>query len=243
MSGQASIAERAAALRWYHTIDLGGGVVTDGWFDLRSLVGRYGLPERLEGKRALDVGTWDGFWAFEMERRGAEVVAIDIDDTSDLDWPVRRRPDPAPPEKRGEGFRLAREALSSRVERLALSVYDARPEVLGTFDVVFCGSVLVHLRDQVLALERLAALSNDLIVLAEPYDRRAGWLPGAFSRHLADRDSSVVFWMPSARTWRRLVWSAGFDQVDEKARFSLRDRSSSFSVRHVVVHGRKAAAT
>ena len=72
------------------------------------------------------------------------------------------------------------------MERLALSVYDARPEVLGTFD--------------------------------------------------------VVFWMPSARTWRRLVWSAGFDQVDEKARFSLRDRSSSFSVRHVVVHGRKAAA-
>ena len=49
-------------------------------FDLRPFVDRYGLPESLEGMRCLDVGTWDGFWAFEMERRGGEVVGIDLDD-------------------------------------------------------------------------------------------------------------------------------------------------------------------
>ena len=49
-----------------------GGVVTPGLFDHRPLVPQYGLPESLSGKRALDVATFDGFWAFELERRGAE---------------------------------------------------------------------------------------------------------------------------------------------------------------------------
>jgi hypothetical protein len=62
--------------------------VTEGLFDLRPYVERYGLPERMDGMRALEAGTWDGFWAFEMERRGAEVVALDL-------YP-RRNSTPAP---------------------------------------------------------------------------------------------------------------------------------------------------
>src|SRR5215212_6968797 len=77
---------------WYHTIELAPGQETEGMFDLRPFVDRYGLPESLEGKRCLDVGTWDGFWAFEIERRGGEVVGIDLDDERLLDWPPRRRP-------------------------------------------------------------------------------------------------------------------------------------------------------
>ena len=89
-------------------------------FDLRHQVGRYGLPDRLDGLRVLDVGTWDGFWAFEMERRGAEVVALDLDDERDLDWPPRRRPASSPSAPRGAGFRLAHEILGSKVERVSL---------------------------------------------------------------------------------------------------------------------------
>ena len=70
-SGLADLRSRVrAAGPWYHTLDLGSGVVTEGMFDLRPVVDRYGLPARMDGMRALDVGTWDGFWAFEMERRG-----------------------------------------------------------------------------------------------------------------------------------------------------------------------------
>src|SRR5437016_1983956 len=58
----------------------------------------------MDGMRALDVGTWDGFWAFEMERRGADVLALDLDDPQDLDWPPRRRPPVGATERRGEGF-------------------------------------------------------------------------------------------------------------------------------------------
>src|SRR5918911_1254406 len=87
---------------WYHTLDLGSGVVTEGMFDLRPYVDRYGLPESLSGMRVLDVGTFDGFWAFEMERRGADVTSLDVDRIQELDWPPRLRPaDDAP---RGQTF-------------------------------------------------------------------------------------------------------------------------------------------
>src|ERR1043165_3134594 len=115
--------ERAQQMAWYHTLELPGHT-TEGIFDLRPHVHRYGLPERMDGMRALDVGTWDGFWGFEMERRGAEVVALDLDDERDLDWPPRRRPQVFPETPRGEGFRLAKDLLGSKVERVNLSIYN-----------------------------------------------------------------------------------------------------------------------
>src|SRR3954471_15078770 len=122
-------------LRWYHALELAPGQVTEGLFDLRPYVVRYGLPERMDGMRALEVGTWDGFWAFEMERRGAEVVALDLDDERDLDYPPRRRPSTFPEEPRATGFRIAHEMFASKVERVSLSIYNATPEEIGTFDL------------------------------------------------------------------------------------------------------------
>ena len=203
---------------------------------MRPYVGRYGLPDRMDGMRALDVGTWDGFWAFEMERRGADVVALDLDDERELDWPPRRRPPTFPTERRGDGFRLAKEIFGSRVERVNRSIYHALPEELGTFDVVFCGSVLIHLRDQLLALERMADLCRGMFITAEEYDPASGLVPFPVARYRADRDASVVFWQPSVRTWRRMLWTAGFDRVEERGRFRLRAREG-WSVRHVVLHG------
>jgi tRNA (mo5U34)-methyltransferase len=233
--------DRARELGWYHTIELAPGHVTEGMFDLRPFVDRYGLPERLDGLRCLDVGTWDGFWAFELERRGAaEVVALDVDDERMLDVPPRRRPASYDDPRRGEGFHLAHELLGSKVERVDLSIYDATEERLGTFDLVFCGSVIMHLRDQLLALERIAGLCRDRFISAEEYDRWAGLLPFPAARYLADREQAVVFWLPAARTWRRMLWTAGFAQVDVHGRFDLTAREG-WKVRHQVLHARKEA--
>jgi tRNA (mo5U34)-methyltransferase len=225
---------------WYHTIELPDGSVTPGWFDLRPYVARYGLPDDLSGLRALDVGTWDGFWAFELERRGAEVVALDLDDERDLDWPPRRRPAQWPEARRGDGFRLLHELLDSRVERRNLSIYQATPEQLGTFDLVFCGAVLLHLRDQLLALERIAGLTRPggMFVSAEEYDRPTSLLPWPVARYHADRDKAVVFWLPSLRTWRRMLWTAGFDRVERHDRFTVR-ATNGLKVPHVVHHAHR----
>jgi tRNA (mo5U34)-methyltransferase len=232
------VLERAKEIGWYHTIELAPGHVTEGLFDLRDQVSGYGLPDRLDGKRVLDVGTWDGFWAFEMERRGAEVVSLDLDWERDLDWPPRRRPASFPEEPRGAGFRIAHEALDSNVERMNLSIYHATPEEIGTFDLVFCGSVLIHLRDQLLALERIANLCTGTFISAEEYDKLANLVPFPVSRYHADRDKAVVFWLPSIKTWKRMLGTAGFDRVEQYSRFKVVAREG-WSVPHVVHHAHK----
>lgn len=233
------LVERAKAQGWYHTLDL-PGVTTTGVFDMRPYVPAYGLPESLAGKRVLEVGTWDGFWAFEMERRGAdEVIAIDLDDESELDWPPRRRT-PKEGVKRGAGFEIAKELLGSRVQRIVRSVYDALPDDLGTFDLVFCGSVLIHLRDQMLALERIANLTKPggLFISAEAYEWVTDLVPFPIARFRGNRDKAVVFWVPSRKAWREMLWAAGFDDVSEHKRFTMKS-NEGYDVRHVVNHARK----
>ncbi|MDQ3221971.1 MAG: hypothetical protein M3Q75_00605, partial [Gemmatimonadota bacterium] len=87
-------ASRIAGYRWWHTIDVAPGVSTPGAWDLRPMAGRIPWPEMLAGARCLDVGTMDGFWAFEMELRvAADVLGIDVAHRSRLDLPVELRGD------------------------------------------------------------------------------------------------------------------------------------------------------
>lgn len=231
--------ERARQQGWYHTLEL-PGLTTTGVFDMRKFVPHYKLPESMAGMRVLEIGTWDGFWAFEFERRGAaEVIAIDLDDERDLDWPPRRRT-PRTDIERGTGFRLASELLESKVQRVVKSIYHATPDELGTFDLVFCGSVLIHLRDQLLALERIANLvkPGGSFVSAEEYEWKSDLVPFPVARFRGNRDSAVVFWIPNRRAWRDMLWFAGFDRVEEVSRFSM-DSNEGYSVRHVVHHAHK----
>lgn len=228
--------ERARDLGWYHTLEL-PGMTTAGLFDLRGEVHNYGIPDDLTGKRVLEIGTWDGFWAFELEKRGAsEIVAIDLDSEEDLDWPPRRRT-PNTALVRGSGFRLAKEMLGSKVERVVKSIYFATPEELGTFDVVFCGSVLIHLRDQLLAMERIANLTRPggMFISTEEYEWKSDLVPWPMARFRGNRDAAVVFWIPNRRAWRDMLWYAGFDRVDEYKRWTMKS-SEGWSVRHVVNH-------
>jgi tRNA (mo5U34)-methyltransferase len=160
---------------WYHTIELAPGVLTKGWFDTRSVINELPFPTSLAGKRCLDVGTFDGFWAFEMERRGAaDVLAIDIIDPQQWDWPVNSASGVvaaiAERKSKGEGFEIARSALGSSVERRPLSVYDLDPDEVGEFDFVYVGSLLLHLRDPVRALERVRSVCRGSMLLVDAID-------------------------------------------------------------------------
>jgi tRNA (mo5U34)-methyltransferase len=247
------LAARARDLHWYHTMELAPGLVTPGVFDLRDQVHHYGLPDRLDGMRVLDIGTLSGFWAFELERRGAaEIYALDVDDEMELDWPPRRRPDRQKQDYHHEGLRLgagrdtfalAKEAFGSKANRVAMPIYRATPEELGTFDLVFCGSVLMHVRDQLLALERICDLvkPGGRFISAEEYDPYASALPIPMSRFRADRGGVAVFWQPGIRTWGRMIWTAGFDDVKRHKRFKM-DSTEGWTVRHIVHHARKPGA-
>ena len=203
---------------WYHTIELAPGVVTPGWFDLRGLVGRLPWPD-VRGKRCLDVGTYDGFLAFELERRGAsEVVALDIPNHEDWDWPpdVRARGADelkllAGPEK-GVGFRVAKEALGSAVEKVNMSAYELSAERVGTFDVVVCGSLMLHLRDPLRALECIRSVCGGEFMSTEEVD--LGLTVRHRRRPIARLNGSgpqLQWWVPNAAGHRRMVYAAGFE--------------------------------
>ena len=231
--------ELAAADGWYHTIELAPGVVSGGMFDHRPHVDRYGLPASLEGKRALDVGTFEGFWAFELERRGAEVTALDVPRIQQLDWPPRQRPAEDGP--RGERFREVAEAKGSSVRWVGMNVYDADPEALGgTFDLVFCGTVLIHLRDPALALERMAGLCRGDLVFADEYSRKLEWT----RLHVAEWKSGthMTWWRPTTKTWMSMIRVAGFEDVRHHGRYGLPFRGAERKrLPHTIIHARGPA--
>jgi len=210
------LAERVRALSWYHTIELPGGVVTPGAFDTRPALARVPLDADLSGRRCLDVGTWDGFWAFAMERRGAaEVVAIDVDDAARWDWPPRARLAARDGElssaRRGAAaFALAREALGSRVERLDRSVYELDPERVGAFDVVFLGSLLLHLRDPVAALDALRRVCAGALVCSEAVELVPSLLRPRTPTARLDGLDRPWWWQPNVAAFHRMLAGAGW---------------------------------
>ena len=153
---------------WYHTIDLAPGVVTKGVYDLRRLVGGVGIPDDLTGCTALDIGTANGFWAFEMERRGAShVVAVDVASHHDWDWLPHLRPsdEPDPIVDMRERFALAHAMRGSEVDYKSVNVYDLSPETVGVFDVVYCGSLLLHLQAPLYALSAIRSVTREMAII------------------------------------------------------------------------------
>ena len=201
---------------WYHTLELAPGEATPGWFDLRPIVDKLPWPE-VRGKRCLDVGTYDGFLAFELERRGArEVVAVDIEDHTHWDWPARTRAvGPArlaemAGQRKGIGFDIAKETLGSLVKKVETSVYELDPERDGGFDVVVCGSLLLHLRDPVRALEAIRGVCTGSFLSAEQVDDRLTRLLRKQPVVRFRGGERVQWWVPNVAGHRRMVESAGF---------------------------------
>ena len=136
----------AAHGRWFHEIEVVPGVVTPGEDSNRlklPLLDELGLPRDARGLRVLDLGCSDGFFSFEMEKRGASVVAVDfVAETA-------------------SGFAVARELLGSRVEYLTENVYNLDPGKHGRFDVILFLGVLYHLRKPLAALDAIRGVLND----------------------------------------------------------------------------------
>lgn len=224
-----SVADRVAAARaaiaenpvWYHTLELAPGVVTPGHVDLRGVAGKV-LPDDLSGKRALDVGTFDGFWAFELEKRGAEVVAIDVEsvDKGQLIPTKRAHMERVTQEldiQLGRGFRLACELLGSRAKRVVCNVVDLAPEAIGgPVDVAFMGALLVHLRDPIAALERIreTLMPGGELYQLEPISR---WLSLLHPRrpvaHLQTLETEFNWWLANRAALAAWLRTAGFVDV------------------------------
>ncbi len=138
--------EELGRLGWYHSMELPDGRVIPGFqaiATLRNRMAQFPVPQDLRGRRALDIGAWDGWFTFELERRGAQVTAVDSTSF--------------------ERFRVAHDLLQSHADYRIADVCRLSPADLGYFDVVMFLGVLYHLKHPLLALEKVCELSTDLV--------------------------------------------------------------------------------
>lgn len=174
----------------------------------------------MRGKRCLDVGTADGFWAFELERRGAaSVLATDV--PSGFQSQCRPR------------FERARDALGSAVDYEERSVY----ELDGEFDLAFLGYVLQVVADPLRALEAVRRVARELVLL-DTVSLPLSLLPSPLARLDARHDGGEWF-VFNPRGLRKACELAGWTVVAQTG--ILRDGSHPGWKERVGVRGRACA--
>jgi tRNA (mo5U34)-methyltransferase len=157
-----SIKREIEAIKWWHSIDLGNGLVTPGPDPTPARLPEMQIPQDLTGLSVLDIGAWDGFFSFEAERRGAKrVLATDSFCWGQGGWGSKA------------GFDLARRVLGSRVEDMVIDPLDLTPDTIGMFDLVLCLGVLYHMRHPLLMLERVFSVTSNQLILQTQVDLSA----------------------------------------------------------------------
>src|SRR4030095_7017030 len=151
------LAERLAAIQpWYHSIDLGQGIVTPGVSTPELCKGQadiYFAPG-VGGLSVLDVGAWDGYFSFEAERRGAaRVLAVDA-----YCWG-------GPGPGKIEAFQLAHEVLRSKVKSRILDIPETTVENVGQFDIVLFNGLIYPLRNPLAALEKMSHIARYMLTV------------------------------------------------------------------------------
>jgi tRNA (mo5U34)-methyltransferase len=188
-----------AQINWWHQIELPGGYVTPGPDRSAEKLAALRLPD-LEGKTVLDVGAFDGYFSFAAERRGASRVVA-------LDTYVWQKPGGK------DGFEYARRALDSNVESVEVEVLDISPETVGRFDVVLFLGVLYHMRHPLLALERIASVTAELLVMETLVDLTFLRSPAAAFYPWALLGDDTNWWGPNRAAVMGMLHSVGFERA------------------------------
>jgi tRNA (mo5U34)-methyltransferase len=238
-SSAEEIRRRAAEFEWYHTLDLGDGIVTAGVYDLGPFLHHYGIPASLEGRTVLDVGPGHGYFAFEFERRrAAKVTTIELPNWADHDaspvlrtWfdQVGESPDKYPYHRGAFGFAI--DVRRSRIERRFCNIYDLSAEREGTYDLVFCASVLLHLTDPLRALYGLRRVCRGEAIICTGIDDdpSVASQPRALFQGTAE---GQAFWFPTMTCLEQMARAAGFARVERVSTFMLTTVDGKFNTPH-----------
>ena len=186
---------------FYHTMDIPGYGIVHGEWDLRGREASYLGNVSLQGKRVLELGTASGYLCFTMEKMGAEVVAYDLSEEQEWDIVPYAGYDYAEQiaERKkhlgriNNGFWLAHKACHSHAKVVYGTVY-AIPSSIGRFDVCTFGSILLHLRDPFLALQRVSEHVRETAIVTD----MAPAPPDKMQDALVDH--RLIRFLPDART-------------------------------------------
>jgi len=277
MDFEERVVEFISQSKWYHSIDVGKYGATHGTYDHKSYVKYYQFPD-LSGIECLDVGAADGFFSFEFEKMGAKVTAVDI---HNYDGGLGVDPSPSHREaykqkylrysNENEKFAdLLEELDMESLQRLLVvkkliksdvvfenrSIYDLS-SMGRTFEFVFCGDLMEHLKNPLEAIENLRAVTGKVCVIAlsSSIDWRRKLLGigmaglGLFnnrpSTRLSDALSSTqyvgnvsggAFFHFSPEVFREMCLASGFRRVEIVSTFGLPNRALGVLNKHAIFH-------
>ena len=232
MTSPEELQAQADAFGWYHTIDLGNGVVTKG-ISVQDTTADV-IPD-VTGRSVLDIGAWDGKFSFLAEQAGASrVVALDhyawgVDFVArGAYWEECIRNGTLPDQSRDEtdfwrpdlpgrrGFEFAAAALGSKVEPFVGDFQKVDLDELGQFDVVLYLGVLYHMKEPLTCLERVRAVTKEVAVI----ETEAVHLQGLDNEVLLQfhagsslRTDFGNWYVPTIEALHNLCRAAGFSQV------------------------------
>jgi tRNA (mo5U34)-methyltransferase len=211
------IAKIKSVEHWYHRIEVRPGLVTPGINDSQNTLKLLNIPTNCSGLKVLDIGTRDGFFAFEFEKRGAKVVAIDYYASEET------------------GFETASELLNSKVEYFQDNIYNLNAVNYGTFDVVLLLGLIYHLPDPIRALNIARSLCDgDLYLETQVIDNALLMPDGKFSplNSISKKLDQLAimqfyqgnslnndfsnYWAPNMKCMESMLTEADFKVVEKK---------------------------
>src|SRR5881397_2062530 len=145
---------------FYHTVELPGyGIIEGQDWDLRGGVDEYLGKVAFAGQRVLEIGPASGFLTFEMEKRGADVVSVEVTEEHGWDFVPRR----IVMQQLKNSYWFSHAALQSKAKLYYGDVYNL-PAALGQFDIAVIGAVLLHCRDPLRIVEQCGKMASLLII-------------------------------------------------------------------------------
>lgn len=193
---------RLDSFSFYHTIELPNGTFCCGEWDHRDVIQCYGIPESLHSQTAIDVGCRDGFFTFELERRGAKVTALDIDDRKER--------------------RFLTKAMGSKVIFVHENIYEFWRSGQ-KFDLVMCCDVIVHVESPLKLLRCLHQICKGklILVLDKPDD---AWVNHEYCKQLplVAINHSSVMWHFNNRGIEKLLNESGWKEIRCFSEFEMR---------------------
>lgn len=201
--------EQVNEYKWWHTIDLGNGVVTPGAKTKEVMQGEFAVifdPTKIDikGKSVLDIGAWDGGFSFEASRRGAKsVLATDGYMWANKGWSSKKP------------FDLANRALGGKVQSAISDVRLMTPQAHGVHDIVLFLGVLYHLEDPLATLATIAPLVNEVLVVETVTAWNHVEQPIArFWKGDSLNNDPTNYWTPNTVCLAHMLNEAGFHRVE-----------------------------
>ena len=198
------------SINWWHQMEL-GGATTNGKDLSQWKLSVIDMPKDLKGRSVIDVGAWDGFFSFEAERRGANVLAIDTNEWNEFTDEHGRL------HTGKKGFDFAHKILNSKVGSEEIEVMDLNKHGRMGADLVLCLGILYHMKDPFGMCKVMYDITADdgMCILETHTDLENANVPmmAFYPNNECNNDSSNWFG-PNPHAVIAMLKAAGFDEVE-----------------------------